>query len=130
MKALRICLCAALSFALLTGCAKAPSEVDKEIENYNSAQTVSDTDTDMLPVQEAIQQARSFDPANKTNIGIQHLILPESTKMPTYNVRFDNSRVRELFTQLRSEPLFENKGEGKTVDTPDDLEVWKKRKDY
>ena len=49
MKALRICLCAALSFALLTGCAKAPSEVDKEIENYtHHAHTWQDLMNDIL----------------------------------------------------------------------------------
>lgn len=132
MKSHRLLVCFIISILMFTSCAKAPSEVDKEIENYDSAQTVSDTDTntDTLTISEAIQQACNFDSTNKTNINIQNLILPESTKMPTYIVRFDNSKVRELFTHLQSEPLFENKGGGKTVDTPNDLEVWKNRKDY
>lgn len=115
---------------MLTSCAQAPSEVNKEIEDYNSAQTVQETDTDTLPVNEALEQARSFNSANKTNIKIQNLILPDSTKMPTYNVRFDNSGVADLFTKLQSEPLFANKGGGTTVDTPNDFTTWKNKKNY
>ena len=123
-------ICVLISLSLLAGCAKAPSEVEKEIDDYNSAQAVSETDIDTLPVSDALNEARSFCDANKTNIKIQNLILPESTKMPTYDVRFDNSGVADLFTKLQSEPLFSNKGGGTTVDTPNDFTIWKTQKDY
>ena len=94
-------ICAVISLSLLTGCAKTPSEVEKEIDDYNSAQTVQESDTDTLPVEQALAKARSFKSENKTNITYQNLILPESTKMPTYDVRFDTSGAVEVFKMLQ-----------------------------
>lgn len=122
-------ICAALSLLLLTGCAKAPSEVDKEIENYNSAQTVKETVTDTLPVSEALEQARRFGADNTTNITVKNLILPESTKMPTYDVRFDSSGAGDVFKKLQSEPIFANDGGGIAVDSQNDIHGWKDKKE-
>ena len=122
-------ICMALSLLLLTGCAKAPSEVDKEIENYNSAQTVSKAETVTLPVGEAIKEARSFSADNTTNITVKNLILPESTKMPTYDVRFDSSGAGEVFKKLQNEPLLATDGGGIAVDSPSDIRSWKDKKE-
>lgn len=122
-------MCMALSLLLLTGCAKAPSEVDKEIENYNSAQTVKQAVTDTLPVDEAIKEARSFSADNTTNIIVKNLILPESTKMPTYDVRFDSSGAGEVFKKLQNEPLLATDGGGIAVDSPSDIRSWKDKKE-
>ena len=122
-------MCMALSLLLLTGCAKAPSEVDKEIENYNSAQAVSKAETVTLPVGEAIKEARSFSADNTTNITVKNLILPESTKMPTYDVRFDSSGAGEVFKKLQNEPLLATDGGGIAVDSPSDIRSWKDKKE-
>ena len=105
-------VCAALSLILLTGCANAPSEVDKEIENYNSAQTVSEAERDTMPVGEAIKAAKSFDTDNTTNITIKNLILPDSSKMPAYDVKFDSSGSAEVFKKLQNEPMIATHGGG------------------
>ena len=122
-------ICVLISLSLLAGCAKAPSEVEKEIDDYNSAQAVSETDIDTLPVSDALNEARSFCDANKTNIKIQNLILPESTKMPTYDVRFDTSGAVEVFKMLQNEPMLSNSGGGAVVESPDGITAWKGKKE-
>lgn len=123
--------CIVLSLLFLVGCAKAPSEVQKEIDNYNNAETIQNTDTVTQSIPEAINEARNFHIVNETNITIQNLILPDSMEMPLYNVRFcDGSEVNDLFTKLQSDPLLANNGGGTTINTPNDLNVWKNKKDY
>lgn len=121
-------VCAALSLILLTGCANAPSEVDKEIENYNSAQTVSEAERDTMPVGEAIKAAKSFDTDNTTNITIKNLILPDSSKMPAYDVKFDSSGSAEVFKKLQNEPMIATHGGGTAVDSHNDISGWKDKK--
>lgn len=130
MKLNRTLLSMAFSLVLLTGCAEAPSEVKEEINEYNHAQAAQDARTSFLPVSKAIQDAYKFLDQNKTNITIQNLILPESDNIPLYNISFNNSETEDVFSKLQSEPLFANDGNGTTVNTPNDLDVWKTNKDY
>lgn len=123
-------ICLIVISIILTSCVKAPSEVEEEINNYNNAQTIQDTEIVTLPIPEAIQEARNFNAANATNIAIQNLILPDSNKMPIYNARFNNTGTADLFTQLQSDPLFANNGSGTTVNTPNDIDTWKNKPDY
>ena len=130
MSKAKFSICLVAFSVILTSCAKAPSEVNEEINNYNNAQTIQDTEIVTLPTPEAIQEARNFNAANATNIAIQNLILPDSNKMPIYNARFNNAGTADLFTQLQSEPLFANNGSGTTVNTPNEIDVWKNKTDY
>lgn len=115
---------------MLTGCSDTPSEVKEEIENYKNAETVEDAETTMLPFADAIGKAKGFKEENDTNITVENVILPETTKMPTYDVKFYNEKGRDVFTKLQSEPLFRNNGGGKTVDTPGDIDTWLADKEY
>ena len=119
-----------LSAILLTGCSDVPSEVKEEIDNYEKAETVQDTEICTVPLITAIEQAKDFQMNNSTNIFIENLILPDSTKMPAYDVKFYNEGMGDLFSDLQNEPLLGNDGQGRIVDTPSDLDVWKNKPDY
>ncbi len=129
MKLKILSVCTVLFFSLV-GCAETPSDVKEEIDNYNNAQTIQNTDTDTLLFSEAIKEAHNFNASNETNITIQNLILPDSLKMPIYNVEFYNNKVSDLFTKMQSDPLLANNGSGKAINTPNDFDVWKTKKDY
>lgn len=118
------------SVLLLTGCADAPGEVKEEIKNYENADAVQETEIIMIPFPEAIQQADQFHESNTTNISVDHLIIPESTKMPTYRVDFYNEKGAELFTKLQSEPLFGNDGTGTVIETENGTDEWLSNKEY
>lgn len=122
--------CLSILSLLLTGCSEAPSEVKQEIEDYNHAHSNREVKLGFKSISEALQEATTFCEDNSTNINIKNLILPDSGKMPIYNVRFDNSRVDALFTNLQDEPVFANNGDGTAVITQNDLDVWKNKKEY
>lgn len=119
-----------ISVLLLTGCEDTPSEVKEEIENYKHSETLQKTKIVTMPFLEAIERSEKFYEENNTNISMENLIVPNSTKMPTYRVDFYNENVSDLFTKLQFEPLFSNYGNGAVVETNNDLEVWLKKKNY
>lgn len=119
-----------LSALLFTGCAETPKEVKSEIEDYKNAETVAEAEIITVPLSEAIEKANKFNEENKTNVSIKDIIVPQSQKMPTYDVKFYNEKVSDVFTKLQSEPLFGTDGQGTTVETPGEAEKWKNKKSY
>lgn len=119
-----------LSALLFTGCAETPKEVKSEIEDYKNAETVAEAEIITVPLSEAIEKANKFNEENKTNVSIKDIIVPQSKKMPTYDVKFYNEKVSDVFTKLQSEPLFGTDGQGTTVKAPGESEKWFLKKSY
>jgi len=130
MEKVKILICLFAFSIILTGCEKAPSEVKEEIDNYHNAQTVQEAKIITLSISEALKDAYNFCSENSTNIFIQNLILPDCNQMPIYNARFNTTGTADLFTQLQYEPLFANNGNGTTVNTPNNIELWKSKPNY
>lgn len=130
MRINKIILTILLSAFLFSGCADTPSEVKQEIENYDNAEAIQDDEIGYMPPSDAIAQAKVFQENNSTNISFENLVLPDSSNMPNYSLKFSNKHSEELFTKLQSESLIANFGDGTAVQTSNDLDVWKSNKNY
>lgn len=115
---------------LLTGCNEAPDEVKEEIKNYENADTIQETEITTIPFSDVLVQANAFADENDTNISFEHLIIPESTKMPSYRVDFYNEKASDLFEQLATESLLGNDGTGISIDIESRVDEWLNNEDY
>ncbi len=115
---------------LLTGCNEAPDEVKEEIKNYENADTIQETEITTIPFSDVLVQANTFADENDTNISFGHLIIPESTKMPSYRVDFYNEKASDLFEQLATESLLGNDGTGISIDIESRVDEWLNNEDY
>lgn len=119
-----------LLLMLLTGCSEAPDEVKEEIKNYENADTIEETKISTIHFSDVLVQANRFADENDTNISFDHLIVSESTKMPSYRVDFYNEKASELFEQLSAEPLFGNDGTGSSIDVESRADEWLNNESY
>lgn len=94
-------MCSALVMILsFVSCKETPKEVQNEIDNYNEAVFENTSDFEYLLLSDVINSADDTIRNNISNIKISDLILPNSSKMPTYQLIFDASKCFDALKKV------------------------------
>ena len=109
---------------MFCSCAETPSEVDSEINAYNNASTVDNTNMQYDDIMNVLAQARDFADTNKTNITVENIVLPESTSMPVYEMKLECSDIDGTMEKLSASKSLHFEG-GETVKIDNNIDQWK-----
>lgn len=109
---------------MLSACAETPKEVKSDITIYDNAEKIDTVKIRKASLETVLKDAGVFKNVNKTNINVDNIILPVSTKMPEYTVDFISGENEGKFFSMQNDSQIGNDG-GQVVSIQNDIEKWK-----